>query len=191
MSSALSAAAWEALYAPYDQPTYQTVLELLKPEDVVVDIGAGDLRFSRQMARITRKVYAVEMNVEVLQRGLAGHDPLADNLLPICADARMLDFPPETTVGVLLMRHCTHFRSYWEKLRRVGAGRLITNARWHMSVESINLQAERSSFHAADMGWYACLCGATGFRAGPVEQWSDALDRVTHEVSDCPQCRQI
>ena len=30
------------MYAPYDQPTYQAVLELLKPEDVVLDIGAGD-----------------------------------------------------------------------------------------------------------------------------------------------------
>jgi hypothetical protein len=39
MSSTLSAAAWEAMYAPYDQSIYQAVLELLKPEDVVLDIG--------------------------------------------------------------------------------------------------------------------------------------------------------
>jgi len=191
MSSTWSASAWEAMYAPYDRPTYQAVLELLNPQDVVLDIGAGDLRFSRQMALIANKVYAVEINNLVLQQGLASYDPLPDNLTTSRADARALDFPTDTTVGVLLMRHCTHFRLYSEKLRMAGARRLITNARWHMSVEVVDLQAERIPFRDIDMGWYACLCGAIGFKAGPAEQWSNEMDRATHEVADCPQCRQV
>jgi len=190
----LSDAAWEATYAPYDQPTYQAVLELLKPEDVVLDIGAGDLQFSRQMARIANKVYAVEINNLVLQQGLASRDLLPDNLIPICADARAFAFPSDITVGVLLMRHCTHFRLYGEKLSVARARRLITNARWHMSVEAVDLQVERISFRDAGMGWYACWCGTTGFKTGPAEQWSNELDSVTHEVADCPrcgQCRQV
>ena len=187
----LSDAAWEAMYAPYDQPTYQAVLELLSPEDVVLDIGAGDLRLSRQMALIAHKVYAVEINGFVLGNGLASRDPLPANLIPIRADARSFYFPTDTTVGVLLMRHCTHFCLYFEKLRTTGAERLITNARWHMSVEAIKLQAERKSFREAGMGWYACFCGAIGFNEGPAEQWSTELDRVIHEVADCPQCQQI
>ena len=191
MSSVLSAAAWETMYAPYDQPTYQAVLELLRPENIVLDIGAGDLRCSRQMARIVRKVYAVEINKAVLDEGRDLRSPLPDNLIPVCADARTFAFPTETTVGVLIMRHCTDFRLYMQKLGKVGAQRLITNARWHMSVEAIDLQAKRESFIRAGMGWYACACGATGFKEGPVEQWSTELDHIIHEVADCPQCKRI
>ena len=110
MEATLSDAAWEAMYSPYDQPTYQVVLDLLKPEDVVLDIGAGDLRLSRQMASITQKVYAIEINTFVLDKGLTSRDLLPANLIPILSDARTFAFPTDTTVGVLMMRHCTHFR---------------------------------------------------------------------------------
>jgi cyclopropane fatty-acyl-phospholipid synthase-like methyltransferase len=191
MLATLSAAAWEEMYAPYDQPTYQKVLELLLPEDVVLDIGAGDLQLSRQMALIVRKVYAVEMNASVLDQASASREPLPGCLIPIRADARAFDFPFDTTVGVLMMRHCTHFRLYFEKLRRAGARRLITNARWRMSVEEVDLWAERTIFSDAGMGWYACVCGATGFKAGSAEQWSIEMDKVIHEVADCPQCTGV
>jgi SAM-dependent methyltransferase len=193
MSLTLPAADWEAIFAPYDQPTYQAVLELLGPEDVVLDIGAGDLRFSRQAARIANKVYAVEINDLVLQQGLASRNLVPDHLIPIQADAAALDFPSDITVGVLLMRHCTHLRLYWKKLREAGARRLITNARWRMGVEEVDLRAERALFHDIAMGWYACSCGATGFKVGPTdaEQWSIEMDKLIHEVTDCPQCKQI
>ncbi|SRR6266496_3009737 len=189
----LSNAAWEAIFAPCDQPTYQTVLNLLRPEDIVLDIGAGDLRLSRQMAGLVRTVYAVEVNESVLGQGLSLPDPLPDNLIAIQADARTLAFPTGITVGVLLMRHCTHFRLYAEKLRFAGAERVITNARWHMSVEEVNLQAARTAFHDVAMGWYACLCGATGFKIGTVgaEDWSKEMDQVIHEVTNCPLCKQV
>ena len=63
--------------APYDSPTYQAVLDQLGPEDVILDIGAGDLRLARQMARIARKVYAVEINARVLDQGYASRRPTA------------------------------------------------------------------------------------------------------------------
>ena len=179
------------MYAPYDQPTYEAVLEMLKPEDIVLDIGAGDLRCSRQMARIVRKVYAVEINEWVLKQALRSRDPLPDHLIPIHANAQAFNFPGDVTTGVLLMRHCTHFRLYAERLRNIGAMRLITNARWRMSVEEVDLLAEPTTFSKIGMGWYACQCGATGFKEGPADQWSTELDRVIHEVTDCPQCQQI
>jgi SAM-dependent methyltransferase len=190
MSLPFSATDWEAMFAPYDPSTYQAVLALLKPQDIVLDIGAGDLQFSRQMAQMTSKVYAVEVNALILQQGLDSSAGRTDNLIPMPADARKLDFPTGISVGVLLMRHCTHFRYYSAKLRLAGAKRLITNARWHMGVEEINLQEEGTSFNNTAMGWYACSCGAAGFKTGPIEQWSSEMDKVTHEVMDCPQCRQ-
>jgi hypothetical protein len=188
MESTLSASDWEAMFASYDQGTYQSVLDRLGPDDVILDIGAGDLRLACRMARIVRKVYAVENNPQVLDRAMALHEPLPDNLIPICVDARALDFPPDITAGVLLMRHCTSFRWYAEKLQKTGATRLITNARWRMDVETVNLLAQRKPFTDAGMGWYACICGGTGFKEGPAEHWSLERDRITNEVSNCPQC---
>jgi 16S rRNA A1518/A1519 N6-dimethyltransferase RsmA/KsgA/DIM1 with predicted DNA glycosylase/AP lyase activity len=135
MEVTLSDSAWETIHAPYDQPTYQAVLDQLGPQDIILDIGAGDLRLARQMAKIARKVYAVEINARVLSQ----LDPLPANLIALCADARALDFPSDVTTGVLLMRHCTCFSLYAEKLHKAGSTRLITNARWRMGVEVVHL----------------------------------------------------
>jgi SAM-dependent methyltransferase len=184
----LSASDWEAMFAPYDQGTYQAVLDQLKPDDVVLDIGAGDLRLARQMAQIVRKVYAVEINPQVLGQAKILSEPLAANLFTICADARTLDFPSGITAGVLLMRHCTCFRLYAEKLRKVGTAQLLTNARWHMNVEAVNLIVQRKPFTEVNMGWYACMCGGSGFKAGPAEHWTLEQDHIIQEVLNCPQC---
>ena len=57
---------WEAAFAPYDDETYQFVVERLTPQDVVLDIGAGDLRLARRLAAIAQQVYAVEKNAAVI-----------------------------------------------------------------------------------------------------------------------------
>ena len=181
-------AAWETMHAHYDESTYQAVLDQLSPDDVVLDIGAGDLRLTRQMARIVREVYAVEINARVLNQAYSGRDPLPGTVTAICADARTLSFPLGITTGVLLMRHCICFHLYVDKLRSAGTERLITNARWRMDVEVIDLQLQRLSYAEASMGWYACLCGGTGFKEGPAEHWSFEMDRITIEVSSCPRC---
>lgn len=179
---------WEYQWAPYDSPTYQAVLEQLQPDDIVLDIGAGDLRLARQMAVIVRKVYSIEINSEVLAQGLKEDSPLPGNLIAICADAQTMAFPAEVTVGILLMRHCAHFRLYANKLREIGCQRLITNARWRMSVEMMDLSASRITFNQIKIGWYACWCGATGFKNGAVELLTSETDAIIHEVIDCPDC---
>ena len=179
---------WEYQWAPYDSPTYQVVFEQLQPNDVVLDIGAGDLRLARQMAKNANKVYSIEINPGVLDQGLIKDEPLPSNLIVICADARTMDFPSDITVGILLMRHCTHFLMYANKLRDINCQRLITNARWRMSVETIDLLAPRISFEQVKIGWYACWCGAVGFKSGPVELLTPEVNAIIHEVIDCPDC---
>jgi hypothetical protein len=181
---------WEFCWAPYDLPTYQLVLNQLLSNDIILEIGAGDLRLARQMAVLTRKVYAIEINSSVLTEGLASFAPLPGNLIPICADARAFDYPLGITTGVLLMRHCTHFQLYAEKLRDCGCRRLISNARWGMNVEVVDLQAARIPFTKVNFGWYACWCGAVGFKPGAPEQISLETQAVIHEVLDCPNCKQ-
>jgi hypothetical protein len=38
------------------------------------------------------------------------------------------------------------------------------------------------------MGWYACACGAVGFKIGPAEGWTEAQDAAVSEVQACPRC---
>ena len=142
---------WEMLWSPYDERTYSFVIEHIQPEDIVLDIGAGDLRLAQRIASVVQKVYAIEIANRLIPSSLTH-----ENLVVITADARYTPFPEDVTVGVLLMRHCQHYRLYAEKLRTVGAARLITNARWRLGVEVVDLQQGRVKFRELDLGWYAC-----------------------------------
>jgi len=174
---------WEACWAAYDEPTYRAALSYVRPADVVLDIGAGDLRLARRIARIARRVFALEMQPQLLTGGL----PWPDNLTVICADARSIPWPPHISLGVLLMRHCTHVGLYVARLRAVGCQRLITNARWGMAVELVNL-GPRLDWSAVKMGWYACVCGQVGFVPAPPEQLTVKHSQDVAEVERCPAC---
>jgi SAM-dependent methyltransferase len=176
---------WEALWAPYDEGTYRTALDLLQPNDVVLDIGAGDLRFARRAALRVRKVIAVERNRSVLMARSAAEEPT--NLMVVCGDALALPIPEGITTAVLLMRHCRHFKEHLLRLRAAGCRRLITNARWGMDVECVPLEPQLP-YWSAPSGWYACACGTVGFKipAGG-EVPATALDS-TVSVEDCPAC---
>jgi hypothetical protein len=177
-------AQWERTWAPYDEATYQAVFDEVQPDDIVLDIGAGDLRLTRRIARRAQHVYGLEQNLAILP------DPtvLPANLSLACTDAREAVFPP-VTLGVLLMRHCRHFQLYAQKLLEAGCRRLLTNARWGMNVELIDLLADRPPFSAVSMGWYACICGAAGFLPGPAEQLTPELETIVYEVKECPNCQ--
>jgi hypothetical protein len=178
--------AWEKVWAPYDEPTYRSVMGYLKPGDVVLEIGAGDLRLSRLMAQVVRQVYAIEIQSRLFEIQPL---PLPKNLIELRGDACTLFFPTRINVGVLLMRHCTHFQMYVKKLQAVGCRRMITNARWRMGVEMIDLQSNRMPYSLVTMGWYACICGSTGFKPGSAELYSAEMDTHIDEVEDCPNCR--
>jgi hypothetical protein len=86
------------------------------------------------------------------------------------------------------MRHCNHFQLYAEKLKSVGANRLITNARWRLDVEVIPLQNGRAEYQQLPLGWYACWCGSTGFKSGPVDLITPEINNTITEVINCPHC---
>lgn len=176
---------WERLWSPYDEPTYAAVLAAIQPDDVVLEIGAGDLRLARRLASAARQVIAWERQTAVLPP--SSHH-LPPNLIMRAVDARHEPIPETVTTAVLLMRHCQHFHLYVDKLRAAGCHRLITNARWGMGVEIIYLRRPRMLYHIAPMGWYACWCGAASFKPGPVEQYTAEMETAVHEVIDCPAC---
>lgn len=174
---------WEARWAPYDEKTYQTVLSYIRPDEVVLDIGAGDLRLARRMAAIARRVFAIEIQPGLLAR----QAPLPDNLTVLCADARRVPWPTGISLGVLLMRHCTHVGLYAARLRAVGCRQMATNARWGLDVELIDL-GPRAAWNTVDLGWYACTCGQTGFVPGPPALLTLARFEQVAEVENCPAC---
>ncbi|MFQ5341485.1 MAG: methyltransferase domain-containing protein [Anaerolineae bacterium] len=161
------------------------MLDHVDSSDVVLEIGAGDLRLARRLAAVARQVIAVEINPTVL---ICSARQRPSNLSVVCADARRLFFPPDTTVGVLLMRHCEHFRLYVEKLRAVGCRRLITNARWGMGVEVVDL-GPAQPFEEVRAGWYACKCGSVDIVPGTrPDDLATVDDLIAQEVECCPTC---
>jgi SAM-dependent methyltransferase len=176
---------WEYLWSPYSESSYLAVLAHVKPADSILEIGAGDLRLALRLAALASKVYAIEKNPGLLA---CASGTLPENLEVMQGDARFLEFPSGVTCGVLMMRHCLHFHQYAQKLRESGATRLISNARWRYEPEVIDLQARRLPYEQLGMGWYACWCGATGFREGPVEKISTGLLETVYEVQNCPKC---
>lgn len=166
------------------------MLDAIQPEDIVLEIGAGDLRLARRMAKITRRVEAIEIQAGLLEMDYqAAQGTGGDNLVIHQGDARILPFPSGTTVAVLLMRHCTHFGLYFHKLRQIGCQRLITNARWRMGVEVVQIFAPRVPYPEIELGWYACECGQVGFKPGPVDHIGPEIDAIVHEVINCPKCQ--
>jgi hypothetical protein len=175
---------WESWYSPYDDGTYGIVLEAIRADDVVLDLGAGDLRLALQMAGLARRVYAVEVNPLLLATvlGEIGLD-LPRNVHVICANMLDVAVPPDVTAAVLLMRHCARFRVYLDRLEASSCRRLITNARWKSGVEVIDLTRPRMPFHEVQEGWYACRCGAVGYVGEGSRPQSAAV-----EVFGCPSC---
>jgi hypothetical protein len=217
---------WEARWAPYDEATYAAVLAAIEPGDVVLEIGAGDLRLARRMAERARQVIAWEIQPELLPaaavHGTAASrtdndsssritDPAAwavrprwitdpmgaerassleadERLIVVCTDARTAPVPPGVTVAVLLMRHCTHYALYVERLRATSCRRLITNARWGMGVEVIDL-GPAAPFDSIGVGWYACRrCGAVGWTGEDETAVDDAAMERMADVEGCPVC---
>jgi SAM-dependent methyltransferase len=92
---------WEGWFSPYDEETYSTVLSHVAPDDVVLEIGAGDLRLALRMAERARKVYAVEVNPLVVGSALeiiGLHLPR--NLYVVCANALDFPVPPQVTSAI-------------------------------------------------------------------------------------------
>lgn len=175
---------WEGWFHPYADETYRQVLRNISADDIVLDIGAGDLRLALQLAARARRVYAVEINPLLVAAALEeiGLD-LPRHLHVICANALDMAFPPGVTAAVLLMRHCQHFADYFDRLQAADCQRLITNARWKSHVEAIDLTARRIPYDDVQEGWYACRCGAVGYVGR-----GECSEAPAGEVLSCPSC---
>lgn len=109
---------WEIFFVP-ETENYADCLEQLSRNDVVFDVGAGDLRFDLVIAEKVRKVYAVEIDPVILSSALriiGWNMPV--NLTVICGSAFEMELPGDVTVVTCLMIHRQHaFPEQWKKCR--------------------------------------------------------------------------
>ena len=92
-------------FLPEDKE-YNIVLPYIEPNDIVLDIGAGNLAFDLLLAEKCKKVYAVELNPEVLGDALKTiRYDLPRNLIAICANGVDFPVPKDVTCLVMLLRH--------------------------------------------------------------------------------------
>ena len=110
----------EAMFVP-EEWFYDEVLRYLEPDDVVFDVGAGDLRFDLIMARKVRRVYAVEVNPLTLGKALLTiRYDLPRNVIPICANALDLPLLQDVTAVTILMIHRTwEIPEHWRKQAKI------------------------------------------------------------------------
>jgi hypothetical protein len=181
---------WATVWAPYDDDTYAQALGYVRTlpaaSTTVLDIGAGDLRFARQLATHGYRVLAIEQQAALIEQALRRCE-CPPNMLVIVADAVRWPFP-RVDVAVLLMQYTHDYAAYVQKLRAVGCQWLITNARWRLGVECIPL-SPAAAFDASHPGPYACVrCGHTGFVDGPPEFFDRDHPLASRNVETCPNC---
>lgn len=113
---------WEVFFVPEDM-YYDPCLEKLSEDDVVFDVGAGDMRFDLIMAEKVRKVYAVEINPTIIARALRiiGYD-MPTNMIAVCGNAFEMELPGDVTAVTCLMIHRQHeFPRRWKRCRIIYA----------------------------------------------------------------------
>ena len=113
---------WEIFYVPEDM-YYDLCLDRLSRDDVVFDVGAGDLRFDLMVAGVCKKVYAVEINPTITARALniIGYG-MPTNMIAMCGNAFEMELPGDVTVVTCLMIHRQHeFPESWKRCRIIYA----------------------------------------------------------------------
>ena len=92
-------------FLPEDKE-YQKVLYLVDENDVILDIGAGNLALDLLLAEKCKKVYAVEVNPEVVSDALRiiGLN-LPRNLIVVCGNGLDFPIPKDVNTLVMLLRH--------------------------------------------------------------------------------------
>lgn len=122
----------ELFFVPEDW-LYDEVLEQLNKDDVVMDMGAGDLRLSLLMAEKVKKVYAIEINHQVVSYALdvISYD-IPPNLDIIVGSMFDYEIPSDVTTIVVLVKNITRpLPRYWgtdyKLLRATPDGRSLTD----------------------------------------------------------------
>lgn len=89
----------------------------LRSDEVVADIGAGTGYFSRRMAKKAAKVYAIDIEEELLERAAASSPDNVETVLATTDDPKLPADSVDTVFICNVLHHIHHRDAYYEKLR--------------------------------------------------------------------------
>ena len=107
-----------AMYIPHDNQ-YLDVLGMVNKNDVVIDMGSGDFRFPLILSKKVKKVYALELNPELVSKSLSIIKyNLPSNLIIICAD--WFNFPiPNDVNTITCLCNSPKIPEEWHKYKTI------------------------------------------------------------------------
>jgi hypothetical protein len=92
------------MLVPHEE-NYHDALKIVDKDDIVCDMGAGDLRFALMLSGICKKVYAVEWNPVTVHNSLKiiGYQ-IPKNVVAICAHWDEFPIPDDVTKIIALVQ---------------------------------------------------------------------------------------
>ena len=86
------------MFLPHEDQ-YNLILSMIKKEDIVIDMGSGDFRFPIMLSQKVKKVYAIELNPELVHNALKIINyHLPKNLIIMCGDWVNISIPKDVTI---------------------------------------------------------------------------------------------
>lgn len=99
----------------------------LKPDEVIADIGAGTGYFSKRFARHAGKVYAVDIDAELLKAAKAGAPANLETVLAAPDDPKLPDASVDTIFFCDSLHHIANRAAYYARLAKAlkPGGRIV------------------------------------------------------------------
>ena len=127
-----SAEEWARIYndpgrAEWQKPDEVLKALALKPHEMIADIGTGAGYFARRFAPHVAKVYAVDINVELLQITARNAPPNVETVLAAPDDPKLPDASVDTAFFCDVVHHIGHRVEYYRRLARAlrPGGRIV------------------------------------------------------------------
>ncbi len=100
---------------------------VLKPREVVADIGAGTGYFARRIAKHAAKVYAVDIDPKLLDIAKKTAPPNVEMVLATADDPKLADASVDTIFFCDVLHHIENRPAYYKKLARAlrPGGRIV------------------------------------------------------------------
>jgi ubiquinone/menaquinone biosynthesis C-methylase UbiE len=99
----------------------------LRPDEVIADLGAGTGYFARRFAQHAAKVYAIDIDEELLKRVRAGAPANLETVLAAPDDPRLPEASLDTVFICDTLHHIANRAAYFPKLKKAlkPGGRIV------------------------------------------------------------------
>jgi ubiquinone/menaquinone biosynthesis C-methylase UbiE len=99
----------------------------IQPGETIADIGAGGGYFSKRFARHAAKVYAVDIDPQLLKAAKEGAPPNLETILALPDDPRLANISVDTIFFCDVIHHIENRPAYYAKLKKAlkPGGRIV------------------------------------------------------------------